>query len=82
MAHTSPDGLAGTLLVSRMDSSGRLLWTADTGLDRFALRQILPGREIMAFVGARPPNPGMPSEALAVLVHTSNGQVLTHTLAR
>lgn len=82
MVHTSQGGLAGTLLVSRMDDAGREIWTTDTGLDRFALQQILPGRDVMAFIGKRPPVPDKLSEPVAVLLDTATGNVATHSLWR
>jgi hypothetical protein len=82
MVHTSPDGPAGTLLVSRMDDGGRALWTAETGLDRVTLQQVLPGREVVAFVGTRPPVPGKLSEPMVVLVEIGTGTTASHSLWR
>ena len=56
MVHTSDPGLGGTLVVSRVDLEGRILWSSDTGLDRFLLQQILPATDAFAFVG-NPPAP-------------------------
>jgi hypothetical protein len=82
MVHTGSPARSGTLLVSRVDEDGSLLWTADTGLDRFTLRQMLPGERVSAFVGARPSEPGRLSEPLVVLVAHDTGAVSTHTLGR
>jgi hypothetical protein len=82
MIHTKPPATTGTLLVSRLDEAGGALWTADTGLDRFTLRQILPGDGASAFIGARTPEPGRLSEPLVVVVNNDTGAVTTHTLWR
>ncbi len=80
MIHTSAPGLAGTLVLSRVDFNGDLLWSADTGLDRFSLKQILPGADVVAFVGTRPPIPDKLSEPLIVLVDTKTGKLTSHSL--
>ncbi len=82
MMHTSAPGPSGTLLVSRVDFDGNLLWRADTGLDRFQLKQILPGPDVLAFVGERPPIPDKLSEPLVVLVETATGKVTSQSLWR
>lgn len=82
MIHTSVPGQAGTLVVSRVDFEGNLLWSIDTGLDRFQLKQILPGYEVLAFVGTSPPVPDKLSEPLVVLVETNTGKVTRHSLWR
>lgn len=82
MIYTSAPGLAGTLVVSRVDDQGNLLWTTDTGLDRFNLKQILPGTEVIAFVGTRPPIPDKLSEPSIVLVDAKTGKLTSHTLWR
>jgi hypothetical protein len=82
MIHTSAPGLAGTLVVSRVDDEGRLLWSTDTGLDRFLLKQILPGPDVLAFVGTRPPIPDKLSEPLVVLIDTVTGKATSQTLWR
>ncbi|MCE9523932.1 MAG: hypothetical protein K8S25_16055 [Alphaproteobacteria bacterium] len=82
MIHTSSPGLAGTLVVSRVDYQGQLLWSTDTGLDRFQLKQILPGQEVLAFVGTRPPVPDKLSEPFVVLVETGTGKMTSQSLWR
>lgn len=82
MIHTSAPGLKGTVIVSRVDAEGKILWSTDTGLDRFALKQILPGTEAFAFVGTRPMVEGKLSEPLVVLVSNSAGKATSHTLWR
>jgi hypothetical protein len=82
MLHTSVDA-QGTLLVSRVAmSTGQLLWTVDTGVDRFKLSQILPAEHSTVFVGPRPPVPGEVSEPLIVLLDHANGRLTTHSLWR
>jgi hypothetical protein len=83
MLHTSGGGIRGTLLVSRLPvDTGRLLWTQDTGLDRFTLAQILPGDTSTALVGTRPPTPDTVSEPLIVLFDHATGRLTTHSLWR
>lgn len=82
MIHTSAPGLDGTLIVSRVDLAGRLLWSVDTGLDRFLLQQILPGPESFAFVGSGPPIPDVPSEPFVVLIENATGKLARHSLWR
>lgn len=82
MVHTSAPGLQGTLIVSRVDAQGRLIWSTDTGLDRFALKQILPGTDVFAFVGTRPKVEGKLSEPLVVLVNNASGALTCHSLWR
>lgn len=82
MVHTSTQGQARTLVVSRVDYDGNLIWSTDTGLDRFQLKQILPGAEVVAFVGTRPPVPDKLSEPLVVLVKSDTGKLTSHTLWR
>jgi hypothetical protein len=80
MIHTSEPGLKGTLMVARVDTMGTILWKVDTGIDRFKLEQILPGKESFAFVGTRPAVPDKVSEPLLVIVGNANGAVATHSL--
>ncbi len=80
--YTSAPGLKGTLMVARVDNGGRVLWSADTSIDRFTLRQILPGEEMVAFVGTRLPAPDKVSEPLLVLVDNRTGALQTHSLWR
>lgn len=82
LIHTRPPVLTGTLLVSRVDETGRVLWTTDTDLDRYTLRQVLPGDGVSAFVGARLPEPGRVSEPLIVLLANDTGRITTHSLWR
>lgn len=82
MIHTSAPGGAGTLVVSRIDDQGNLLWSTDTNLDRFKLKQILPGQDVLAFVGERPPTPDKLSEPLIVLVDVKTGKLTSHSLWR
>lgn len=82
MLHTSAPGRQGTLVVSRVNLDGTVSWSRDTALDRFTLRQILPGEEATAFVGTRVPVPDTVSEPLLVIVTHATGQVVTHSLWR
>ncbi|MGV3636633.1 MAG: hypothetical protein ACO1NQ_03200 [Flavobacteriales bacterium] len=82
MAYTSTPGLLGTLVIARVDFTGRMIWSADTGLDRFLLQSILPGKDEFAFVGTRPPVEGELSEPLVVLVECATGKMTVHSLWR
>lgn len=80
MIFTSEPGLQGKLMVARVDTTGNILWKVDTGIDRFKLSQILPGKDSFAFVGTRPPVPDKLSEPLLVIVENGTGAVVTHSL--
>lgn len=82
MVHTSDPGLGGTLVVSRVDLEGRILWSSDTGLDRFLLQQILPATDAFAFVGNPPAVEGKLSEPMVVLVDNVTGKLTRHSLWR
>ena len=82
MIYTSAPGLAGTLMVARVDATGGGVWTVDTAIDRFKLLQILPGEESVAFVGTRVPVPNKVSEPLLVIVNNHSGAVTTQSLWR
>lgn len=82
MLYTSAPGVQGALVIARVDLSGKVLWTADTGLDRFLLQRILPNGDAFAFVGTRPPVEGELSEPLVVLVDNVTGKITSHSLWR
>lgn len=82
MEYTSAPGLQGTLVIARVDLSGKVMWTADTGLDRFLLQKILPDADAFAFVGTRPPVEGKLSEPLVVIVNHLTGKLTSHSLWR
>ena len=82
MICTTESGLKGTLMVARLDATGKILWKVDTGLDRFLLRQIMPDPKWTAFVGTRLPVPDKVSEPLLLVVDTSTGAVSTNSLWR
>ena len=73
MAYTAKPGLGASLIVARVDVNGKLLWRADTGIDRFKLTQIMPGSPSVAFIGTRPPVPGVVSEPILVVVDNETG---------
>lgn len=80
MVWTSKPGLQSTLMVGRVDDKGAMVWQLDTGIDRFSLRQILPGVDSTAFVGTRPPIPDKVSEPILVIVQHGSGQARTISL--
>lgn len=77
---TSGPGLKGTAVLARVDLDGRVLWKTDTGLDRFDLRQIMPGEASTVFFGTRPPEDGQVPEPLLVIVEHGSGQARTISL--
>jgi hypothetical protein len=70
------------VVVSRKDAQGKALWSTNTNLYRFTLKQILPGPQIIALIGERPPIPDKLSEPLLVLVDLTTGKQTTHSLWR
>ena len=82
MIHTSEPGQQGTLIAARVDNDGNIIWTVDTGIDRFKVSQILPGKSSFAFVGTRPPVPDKLSEPLLVIVDNTSGEARTVSLWR
>lgn len=80
MVCTSAPGLAGTLVVARVDPQGKVVWKTDTGIDRFKLAQILPDPRHMAFIGPRLPVAGKVPEPILVTVDTQTGVASTSTL--
>jgi hypothetical protein len=82
MIHTDKPGLGGKLVVARVDDNGSVVWSVDTGIDRFALQQILPGKDATVFIGTRPPVPDQVSEPLLVIVEHATGKVSSRSLWR
>lgn len=80
MIYTSAPGLAGTLMVTRVDTSGKLIWKVDTGISRFKLSQILPDTRFPAFIGTRPPVPNKVPEPIVVVLDAQSGAHTTSTL--
>ena len=80
MAFNASPSLGATVVVARVDSSGKLLWRVDTGIERFKLSQILPGSPWVAFIGTRPPVPDKLSEPLLVRVNNETGALVTTSL--
>ncbi|MCW5898571.1 MAG: hypothetical protein KIT10_04815 [Flavobacteriales bacterium] len=82
MVYTSAPGLKGTTILARVDLEGKVLWRTDTGIDRFALQQILPGEGSTAFYGTRPPEEDKVPEPLLVIVEHGTGTMRTESLWR
>ncbi|MCC7063740.1 MAG: hypothetical protein IT456_13115 [Planctomycetes bacterium] len=59
-----------------------MLWQVDTGIERFALAQILPGADRTAFLGTKPRRPDKVPQPLLVLVDHTSGRLVTHSLWR
>ncbi len=80
MAYTASPALGATLMVARVTTDGKIVWSVDTGLDRFLLKQILPDGPFPAFVGTRPAVPNKVSEPLLVIINTQTGGVSSTSL--
>ena len=80
--YTSKPGLTGTLVVARVDTTGKVLWKTDTALDRFKLQQILPDERYVAFIGPELPIPDKFSPTILVIVNTQTGTARSTPLQR
>jgi hypothetical protein len=80
MIYTSKPGLGGTVMLARVDATGKILWKTDTGIERFKLAQILPDARFIAFTGTRPPVPDKVSEPILVIVDNQSGVASTVSL--
>jgi hypothetical protein len=69
---------AGSVMAARIDSSGAVAWSVDTGIGK--LLQVLPDPTTPAFVGERPRIPDKLSEPILVIVDAVTGKVTTHSL--
>lgn len=79
-AYTSRPGLHATLVVARVDLSGKLVWKTDTGIDHFKMSQILPDPRFPGFIGTRPPVPNQVSETLLLIIDTQSDTATTTSL--
>jgi hypothetical protein len=82
MIHTVKTGIYGTVVVSRIDTTGKVIWKTDTGLDRFKLQQILPDNRHLAFIGPKPPIPDKVSQLLLAIISTESGKLSAIPLQR
>jgi hypothetical protein len=82
MIHTFKTGIYGTVVVSRIDTMGKVIWQTDTGLDRFTLQQILPDNRHVALIGPKPPIPGKVSQPLLAIIDTESGRLSAIPLTR
>lgn len=73
MVFTSAPGLAGTLVVARVNADGKVLWQTNTGIDRFKLSQIFPDARCIAFIGTRPAVPNKVPEPILAIIDTQSG---------
>jgi len=80
MIYTAKPGLGGTMVLARVDASGKILWKTDTGIDRFKLSQILPDTRFIAFTGTPPAIPDKLPPPLLVIVDTQSGAASTISL--
>jgi len=82
MIYTAGPERGATLMVARVTAEGKVIWKADTGIDRISLKQILPDKSFPAFVGTRPPVPDKVSEPLVVIINTQSGEISPRSLWR
>lgn len=68
----------GTVIVSRLDQDGGVLWEQDLGIAR--LEQALPDATRPAFIGTRPAAPSTVPEPILVVVDVGTGAVATQSL--
>ena len=80
MTYSASSGLGASLVVARVDTTGKTLWRADTCIDRFKLSQVMPGMPFVAFIGTRPPVFAKVSEPILVVVNSATGAVTTTSL--
>jgi hypothetical protein len=66
--------------LARLSPTGDAIWNADTGIGR--LEQVLPGAEVIALIGERPPIPNKVPEPILVLVNVATGSTNTVSLWR
>ena len=78
MTSMSQAGLHGTLVVTRVDLNGHVLWQRDTGIGE--PEQILPDQRSVAFIGKRAAAPGKVPEPVLVIINNDSGTVATHLL--
>jgi hypothetical protein len=76
-SRTKP-GLDSTLTLARVDTTGKNLWTVDTGIAD--LDQILADPVRLAFIGKKPRIPGKVQEPILVIVNSATGEISTRSL--
>jgi len=69
---------AGSIMAARIDGTGKVVWTVDTGIGE--LREILPDPAFPVLIGEGPRIPDKVPEPLLVVVHASTGRLATHSL--
>lgn len=69
---------AGTVMAARVDASGNLAWSVDTGIG--SLRDVLPDPATPALVGERPRIPDQVPEPILVVIDAATGKITTHSL--
>ncbi|MBN9692363.1 MAG: hypothetical protein J0M24_19110 [Verrucomicrobia bacterium] len=66
--------------LTRLSPTGEAIWKATTGIGR--LEQVLPGTEVIALIGERPPIPNKVPEPILVLVNVATGSTNSVSLWR
>jgi len=77
-ASRSKQGLDSTIVLTRLDPSGKVMWTADTGIAD--LDQILPDAQRTAFIGRKPRIPNKVQEPVLVIADQNTGRLTSHPL--
>lgn len=80
LLHRTGKELFAPFTLTRIAPDGKPIWDADTGIGR--LKQVLPGAEIIALIGERPPVPNKVSEPILVLINIASGTTNTISLWR
>ncbi|MFO1054705.1 MAG: hypothetical protein U1F36_20985 [Planctomycetota bacterium] len=79
---TSAAGPQGTLTLTRVDLSGKVLWQTDTGIARFTAQQLLPGPTSTVIVGTQPRQPDRLPEPIVAIVDGASGGMVVRSLSR
>jgi hypothetical protein len=69
---------AGTMMAARVDGTGKVLWTVDTGIGD--VRELLPDPASPALIGERPRIPDKVPEPILVVLDAASGRLVTHSL--
>ncbi len=80
LLHCTGKELFAPYTLTRLTPDGKAIWNTATGIGR--LEQVLPGSDVIALIGERPPVPNKVSEPILVLLNAMNGEIKTVTLWR
>lgn len=80
ITYASEMGLKGNAMLARLGPTGEIEWTADSGIDRMGLTEILPGEAETVLQGTAPRVPDRVPDPLLVIVDHKTGQVTRRVL--